>query len=131
MWETYGLENEDLLWPSTALFGGIAGQQQATCGAVSSSAVCLGLRLRQPLADEPAVKRARLDIEREAGEIVREFTRRFGSLVCRDLVGLDLSDPEVRRRFLSESLGRDTCDRFVSFAVEKLYELEGKRTPPQ
>jgi hypothetical protein len=131
MWESYGLENEDLLWPSTALFGGIAGQQQATCGAVSSSAVCLGLRLRQPLADEPAVKRARLDIEREAGEIVREFTRRFGSLVCRDLVGLDLSDPEVRRRFLSESLGRDTCDRFVSFAVEKLYELEGKRTPPQ
>ena len=127
MWETYGLEDEDLLWPSAALFGGIAGQQQATCGAASSSAVCLGIRLRQPLNDEAAVKQARLDIEREAAEFVRDFSNRFGTLVCRDLVGLDLSDPDVRRRFLSQNLGKDTCDRFVSFAVEKLYELEKKR----
>ena len=126
MWETYGFENEDLLWPSAALFGGIAGQQRATCGAVSSSAVCLGLRLRQPLTDEAAVKQARLDIEREAAELAKDFTSRFGTLICRDLVGLDLSDPEVRRRFQSQNLGKDTCDRFVSFAVEKLYQHEGK-----
>ena len=131
MWETYGLEDENLLWASTALFGGIAGQQQATCGAASSSAVCLGIRLRQPLNDDAAVKRARLDIEREAVEFVREFTSRFGTLACRDLVRLDLSDPDVRRRFLSESLGKDTCDRFVSFAIEKLYTLEEKRELPK
>jgi hypothetical protein len=131
MWETYGFDNEDLLWPSTALFGGIAGQQQATCGAATSGAVCLGLRLRQPLADEPAVKRARSDIEREAAGMAREFTQRFGTLVCRDLVGLDLSDPEVRRRFQTQNLSKDTCDRFVSFVIDKLYQLEATRDLPK
>ncbi len=77
------------------------------------------------------MKRARLDIEREAAEFVREFTNRFGTLVCRDLVGLDLSDPDVRRRFLSQNLGKDTCDRFVSFAIEKLYALEEQRELPK
>ncbi len=119
------------MWPSTALFGGIAGQQQATCGAASSGAVCLGLRLRQPASDEPAVKRARLDIEREAAGMVREFVQRFGTLVCRDLVGLDLSDPEVRRRFQTQGLSKDTCDRFVSFVIEKLYQLEATRGMPK
>jgi hypothetical protein len=35
MWDTYGWDNEDLLWASTAFNGGIAGQQQAPCGLVT------------------------------------------------------------------------------------------------
>ncbi len=49
MWEAYELDNEDLLWAAIAFSGGIAGQQQAPCGAVSASAVCLGLRHRSVL----------------------------------------------------------------------------------
>ncbi len=77
------------------------------------------------------MKQARLDIEREAAELVRDFTKRFGTLVCRDLVGLDLSDPEVRRRFQAQNLSKDTCDKFVSLVIEKLYQLEEKRGLPK
>jgi hypothetical protein len=127
MWETSGWKNEDLLWAGMGLFGGIAGQQAATCGAVSSSAVYLGLRHRQPFADQASVKQARTVIEREAGSIARQFMSQFGTLVCRDLVGLDLSDPQVRRRFQEQDLWKDTCDRFVTFVIARLYALEDAR----
>jgi len=128
MWETSGWKNEDLLWASMGLFGGIAGQQAATCGAVSSAAVYLGLRHREPLADQAAVKQARAGIEREAGSLAGQFRSQFGTLVCRDLVGLDLSDPQVRRRFQEENLWKGTCDIFVTFVIEKLYDLEEARS---
>ena len=128
MWETYGLENEDLLWASAGLFGGIGGQQQATCGAVAAGAVALGYRHRCPLSDDEAVKKAKLVIEKEASELAKEFTKEFGTVVCIDLVGIDFSVPEQRRRYFAENITKDTCDRFVAFAVRKLYELEDKRS---
>lgn len=127
MWEAYGLPNEDLLWASQGLYGGIAGEQQATCGAVSSSAVCLGLRLRQPLANDEAVKKARLDIEKEASGLAREFRRQFGSMTCIDLVHVDFSAPGEPERFKAQNLGKDTCDKFIKFVLKYLYELEEKR----
>jgi len=127
MWETSDWSNEELLWASMGLFGGIAGQQAATCGAMSSAAVYLGLRHRQPLADRDAVIKARLYVEREANGLAAEFKSRFGTFVCRDLVGLDLSDPAVRKRFVDQKLSKDLCDRFVSFVMEKLYALEEAR----
>jgi Putative redox-active protein (C_GCAxxG_C_C) len=127
MWETSGWKHEDLLWASMGLFGGIAGQQSATCGAVSSAAVYLGLRHRRPIADQTAVRQARAEIEREAGSLAGQFRSRFGTLVCRDLVGVDLSDPQIRRRFQEHNLSKDTCDLFVAFVIARLYDLEKAR----
>jgi hypothetical protein len=87
-------------------------------------AVYLGLRHRLPLSDKIAVNRAKGLIEKEASEIANEFMRRFGSLTCIDLVKVDFSDPKVRLRPPDPSLSRDTCDRFVVFVIDKLYELE-------
>ena len=56
MWETYDLGNEDMLWAAIAFNGGIGGQQQAPCGAVSASVVCLGLRHRCPLTETQKAK---------------------------------------------------------------------------
>jgi hypothetical protein len=127
MWEAYQLTNEDLLWASQGLYGGIAGEQQATCGAVSSSAVCLGLRLRQPLAAEEAVKKARLDVEKEASSLAKAFRREFGTMTCIDLVRVDFSAPGERDRFKAQNLSKDTCDRYITFVLKNLYELEEKR----
>jgi len=66
MWEAYELGNEDLLWASTAFNGGIASHQQAPCGAVSSSAVCLGLRHRCSLAEKEKAQEARLRARQDA-----------------------------------------------------------------
>ncbi len=124
MWEAYELGNEDMLWASTAFMGGISGQQQASCGAVSSSAVCLGLRHRCPLTEKDRAEQARLDARRDASELVRSFTEKFGAIACIDLLGLDFSKPEEYRQFQESGIWDKKCIKYVQFVIEKLYELD-------
>ena len=109
--------------------GGIAGQQQAPCGAVSASAVCLGLRHRCSLADKEKAEQARARARQDASELVRSFTERFGTIICRDLLGFDFSDAEAARRFREEGLWREKCDNYVQFVIEKLYQLDERGSP--
>ena len=128
MWETYQLGDEDMLWSCTAFNGGIGGQQQAPCGAVSASTVCLGLRHRCSLAEKEKAKQARLDARQDASELVRSFTEKFGTIICRDLVGLDFSKPGAYRQFLESGIWKEKCDNYVQFVIEKLYELDERRS---
>jgi hypothetical protein len=126
MWEAYGWKNEDLLWASAALWGGIGGQNRGTCGAVASAGVCLGLRQRRPLDDKDAVARARQAAFRETGELAREFIERFGAVACVELVGVDFSVPGALEK--ARDTGKfEKCHEFLHFVVQKLYELEEKR----
>jgi len=127
MWESYNWDNEDLLWASTAFNGGIAGQQQAPCGAVSSATVVLGLRHRQPLADKEKAEQARLKTREEASGLVRDFNQKYGTIICRDLIGFDFSKPAEYQRFRESGIAREKCDKYVQFVIEKLYELEKSR----
>ena len=128
MWEAYQLGDEDLLWAGTAFTGGIAGQQQAPCGAVSASAICLGLRHRCPLADKDRAEQARLKARRDASEVIRSFTDKFGTIICRDLLGFDFSDAEAARHFRESGMWKEKCDNYVKFVIEKLYELDKRST---
>jgi len=126
MWEAYELGNEDLLWASTAFNGGIASHQQAPCGAVSSSAVYLGLRHRCSLAEKEKAQEARLRARQDASEVVKSFTDKFGTIICRDLLGFDFSDTEAARRFREEGIFKEKCNKYVEFIIEKLYELDSR-----
>ena len=126
MWETYGLDNEDLLWAGACFVGGIAGYQRATCGAVSASAVSLGLRHRCSLADKERARQARYHAGQDAGELVRDVVEKFGSVICLDLVGIDFSKPEERGKFKELNIMENTCDKIVQYVIEKLYELDEK-----
>ena len=128
MWEAYELGNEDMLWAGTTFMGGIGGQQQAPCGVVSASAVCLGLRHRCSLVEKDRAEQARLRIRREASELVRSFTEKFGTIICRDLIGLDFSKPEEYRQFQESDIWKEKCDNYVQFVIEKLYELDERRS---
>ena len=127
MWEAYGLENEDFLWAGIPFLGGIGGFQDAPCGVVSASAVCLGLRHRRPLADKEAAKQARHAIRIFAAKIVTEFHERFGDITCSGLIGMDFSQPGEYRKFLDSGVWQDKCVKYVAFMVEKLYEIEEDR----
>ena len=124
MWEAYELGNEDLLWSCIAFTGGIAGQQQAPCGAISASAVCLGLHYLCSLADKQKSRQSRLDARQDANTLVAAFTEKFGSIICRDLLGLDFSNPEEYRRFQESDISKEKCDKFIQFVIEKLYEFD-------
>jgi C_GCAxxG_C_C family probable redox protein len=129
MWEAYGLKNEDFLWAGTAFQGGIAGQQQATCGAVAASALALGLRHRCSLADKEKAEQARKATNEDAAELVKSFIQRFGAVTCIGLTGVDFSDEKAVKQAIDSGLLK--CSQQVQFVIEKLYELEDKRNLPE
>jgi glutaredoxin 3 len=134
MWEANELGNEDLLWSCIAFNGGIGGQQQAPCGAVSSGAVCLGLHHRCSSEDKQKVKQARLNARQDANELVRSFAKKFGAINCLDLLGIDFSKPGEYQKFQESGISKDKCDNYVQFVIDKLYELDERRkvaTTPQ
>jgi len=126
MWEAYGLTNKDLLWSSIAFTGGIGGQQQAPCGAVSAAAICLGLRHSEYAIDKQKTKQARLGARQHASTFIKAFTDKFGSISCLDLVGIDFSQPGGYQKFQESGISKEKCDNFVQFVIEKLYELDAE-----
>jgi C_GCAxxG_C_C family probable redox protein len=127
MREAYGYESDEMLWAGTNFFGGIAGHQDGVCGAISALGIVLGFRYRDTSGDPEKIKQAKETAAGKAKEIVALFKKRFGSIICIDLVGVDFSDPEAaRRHFENPPCGiADSCPDFVGFVVEKLMELEG------
>ena len=124
MWEAYGLANEDFLWAGIAFTGGIGGEQRAPCGALSSATICLGLRHRSYALDRQQVKQARYAARQNAAELVKAFTKKFGSIACLDLVGIDFSEPGGYQRFQESGIASEKCDRYVQFVIDKLYEMD-------
>ncbi len=126
MWETSELGSEELLWAATAFNAGIAGQQRGPCGATSGAAVFLGLRHRCGSEDKQRAKQARESAREKARKLTKSFIDEFGALSCRELIGLDFSQPGVYRQFQESGIWKEKCDNYVQFAIEKLYELEEK-----
>jgi len=108
--------------------GGISGEQQAPCGAVSASAVSLGLRHRCSLADKEKVKQARNTVRHYSSKLVRDFTKQFGDITCRGLLGIDFSKPGEYQKFLESGVWKDTCDKYIQYIIEKLYQFEDEKS---
>ena len=128
MWEAYGLGNEDFLWAGIPFMAGIRGEQQAPCGAISASAVSLGLRHRCSLADKEKAEQARNNARHYAGKLVRNFTKQFGDITCRGLLGLDFSKPGEYQRFRESGVWKEKCEKYVQYTIEKLYEFEDEKS---
>jgi len=127
MWEAYEMDNEDFLWAGIPFMGGIASQQKAPCGAVSASAIALGLRHRCPSTDKEKAKHSRNVARLQAGQLVKEFNDKFGDISCLGLLGLDFSKPGGYQQFRESGIWKDKCLKYVEFIVEKLYEFEEER----
>ena len=130
MWEAYGLGNEDFLWAGTAFHGGIAGQQRAPCGAISAAAIALGLRHRCSLDDKEKAEAGKKAAITDTAELVGSFNEKFGDISCLELMGVDLSGKEALKRAIESGLF-EKCDKYVEFVIEKVYELEEKRSSPE
>ena len=68
-----------------------------------------------------------LDTKNKAYAIAEEYMNRFikknGSVVCRELLGYDLSKPEEKAVILEKNLFRTVCPNMIRSAVELLDEM--------
>jgi C_GCAxxG_C_C family probable redox protein len=127
MWEAYGLKNENFLWAGTTFRGGIAGQQQATCGAVAAGAISLGLKNRKSPTDKEKVEKAQKIANEDAAELVKSFIEKFRAVTCIGLTGVDFSDEKAMKQAIDSGLFEEKCYKQAQFVIEKLYELDNKR----
>jgi len=62
--------------------------------------------------------------------LVGSFNEKFGDISCLGLMGVDLSGEAALKQAVESGLF-EKCDKYVEFVVEKLYELEEKRSSPE
>ncbi|MBU0490362.1 MAG: C-GCAxxG-C-C family protein [Chloroflexi bacterium] len=100
-------------------FGGGLAHRGESCGAVNGALMAIGLARGRDLDQDPAVRDQAYDL---AGRFMHQFETQFGALRCRDLTGLDWSQPDSRETFYASGQW-DRCLMYVSTAVAILAEL--------
>ena len=109
--DALGYDEEELLRMAAAFAGGMF--RGDTCGAVTGALMALGLAY----GDDPA-----LTAEKTA-QFQAAFSARFGSTICREILGYDLSVPGELEKARESGRMTDNCAAFVRGASEILLEL--------
>jgi C_GCAxxG_C_C family probable redox protein len=106
-----GMEEARLLKMASPFGGGVA-RRGHICGAVSGGLMALGMAEG---ADIPAGKE---DAYRLGQEFLRRFEARHKSIVCRELLGLDISTPAGWLQAREKDAFKSVCPQFVRDAAE-------------
>ncbi|MBQ8930971.1 MAG: C_GCAxxG_C_C family protein [Ruminiclostridium sp.] len=113
--DDFGIEKELALKLGTQFGGGARNGEM--CGAVSGALLVLGLKYGH-------YEQGNTEQKSKAYSIASEYTRRFkeknGSIVCRELLGYDLTKPEDSERIKEKNLFGTVCPAMIKSAVEVL-----------
>ncbi len=107
-------------------FGGGLARHGLTCGALSGAVMALSALAGRSEADDDA---GRERVYRMVDGVLQRFARRFGSLDCRRVTGLDFGREEDRATF-DRRVKDAVCLPLVAFVVQSvLAELEAAGRP--
>lgn len=116
--EQYGLAQDVALKLSCGLGGGVRSGE--ICGAVSGAVLVIGLKYGQSVADD---KDAKAECYSKTVEFMDAFRAKNKSVVCRQILGYDISIKEEYAQAESKNLFKTTCVEMIKSAVEILEEL--------
>ncbi|MDI7246466.1 MAG: C-GCAxxG-C-C family protein [Bacillota bacterium] len=111
-----GMEHDRVPAMATAFGGGIA-RRGYTCGAVSAAALAVGLALGRTDASDP-----RSPSYDTMGRFLDEFVQRFGTVMCKEISGVDFLTEEGQREY-KEHAHTEKCCPVVRFAARRTCEL--------
>jgi C_GCAxxG_C_C family probable redox protein len=115
----FGMDRETAL-KVAAGFGGGMGRMADACGAVTAAFMVLGLKWGPAT---PADREAKERVYQLVREVAATFKARNGSIVCRDLLGCDISTDEGFELAKQRRLTSTICPEIVRDAAEVLEEL--------
>ncbi len=116
--EYQGLSNPLVPRIATPFGGGIA-RSASICGCVAGAIMGLGAKYGRMQSSEDREKAYSVAIS-----FMNTFEKRFGSLICYDLIGCDFRTSEGHKRF--EELKESRCANFVKGAIEIVLEIENQ-----
>jgi C_GCAxxG_C_C family probable redox protein len=91
-----------------------------TCGAVTGALMVIGLQHGKTRKDDDDSRELAYALAQEFMDAFRDLN---GSLLCRDLLGVDVSTPEGIAVVREQDLFRTLCPKFVKDAGELLEDL--------
>ena len=116
---SFGVGPSDALRIATS-FGGGMGRLQEVCGAVTGAFLAIGACCGMKQPDDKTAKDKTYGLVYELG---KRFASLHGSLLCRDLLGCDLSTEEGNARFKTQKLKDRKCVGYVREACKLLEEM--------
>ena len=107
-------------------FGGGMGRLREVCGTVSGALMTAGL-LWAPSGKPP------YDAKAKHYELVQEIAKRFkeknGSIICRELLGLNhKTDPPVPEKRTEDYYKRRPCEKYVRISAEIIEQLINEKS---
>jgi C_GCAxxG_C_C family probable redox protein len=112
--EEFGLD-PIMAYKVAAAFGGGMGHMGETCGAVTGAFMVIGLKYGLTVADGSQSHREAFSAVQD---FVEQFKSRHGSIVCRDLLGFDISDRNAFREAMKQGIPQKICPKLVQDAAE-------------
>ena len=90
------------------------------CGAVTGAMLVLGFKVQEASTE----KETRYRVYDLVRELVRLFEKKHGTIVCKDLLGVDVGTPEGRAKAVKDGLFRTLCPGFVRDAAQILSDMK-------
>jgi C_GCAxxG_C_C family probable redox protein len=111
-----GIDRKTALKAASAFGGGI-GRTGATCGAVTGALMTIGLKHGRTRANDEQSRERTYAL---AQEFMKRFEEKNDTIICRDLLGVDISTPEGLKQVREDERFEELCAGLVRSAAEIL-----------
>ncbi len=125
--EELGADRDTCLRAATG-FGAGMGRLAGICGAVTGGFMVLGLARGMRRPDEKQAKEETYGLVRE---MARRFTAAHSTVVCRELLGVDVGTPEGMAAARGANLFKTRCNGFIVDAVGIVRDILAENPLPQ
>ena len=92
----------------------------STCGAVTGALMAIGLKYGHSIPDTPHIKEQNIS---KLIEFRGKFLQKYDSVICKDLLGYDLTNSEDMKKIQEEELLTTFCPKLVSDVIVILKEI--------
>ncbi len=113
-----GMDEKELMRMTSAFGGGML--RGETCGAVIAAFILLGLKYGHDHEDDVDGK---TEIYKKMALFREQYSKKYDSEVCRELLGADLSDPEGMAKIQEENRMMTLCPVIVKDTIDILEDL--------
>ena len=117
--DEFGLSKELALKVAGGFGAGIGGSANL-CGAVSGAIMVLGMKYSAVDSEDSEQKAKNYQI---AKAFMNKFEKEKGTLLCKDLLGCDISIPEIKEKAKNDEIFKKVCPYCVKKSAELLESI--------
>ena len=116
--EDVGLEKDTTLKIAACFGGGMRCGE--VCGAVTGILMAFGMKYG---STTPNDKTSQLPAYKKSMEFIKRFKEKHGTVLCRELIGMDVGTPDGMKEAVQKGLHKTVCANAIVSAVEIAEEL--------